>query len=145
MRNTFSLFFLLSYFMLIQCDLEGEQVGENLKHEIPTWHQNCVILSDVTEEDIIALRKGKFEDEDNEAVKKYFSCIILESKAMDANFKVNMTLVDYYLPKQISDDVFPTYLTCAKEARELDASFEDKAWSFFKCFYDSDPEHFILP
>ncbi|XP_074039282.1 uncharacterized protein isoform X1 [Leptinotarsa decemlineata] len=122
--------------------LPDEDYGEEFLALSKTLHKKCVAIMGVTLAEIDSLKNGIFDA--TEQMKRYVLCLWLVSEEMNTDLTMNHKLLTKYMPKKVKNGV-KIYERCNKEARESsEAEPYEIIFDMMKCYYNADPEHFIM-
>nr|CAD7415964.1 unnamed protein product [Timema poppensis] len=97
-------------------------------------HNSCRDEIGIEEDVITACRKGEFPDDPK--LKNYMKCVLTQAAVMNDAGDIDFDMMMSMLPDNLKEAASRVAVAC-KELVGADAA--EKAYSFNKCFYKSEP------
>ncbi|CAH1107296.1 unnamed protein product [Psylliodes chrysocephalus] len=142
---------LVILFTPIFASLPLKDYGPKLTEVVKHLHDECSILTGVTDTDIDNTRNGNF-DEKNIYIMRYNACLWLHSDAFIPSddgvpsLHGNKNLFLDIEPPKLKGKFAKMFMRCIDEARESgEKNFTVLAWNATNCLHRTDPENFVYP
>nr|XP_023029854.1 general odorant-binding protein 83a-like [Leptinotarsa decemlineata]XP_023029860.1 general odorant-binding protein 83a-like [Leptinotarsa decemlineata] len=122
--------------------LRDEHYGDFFLNVARQLHNKCVPITGVTQDKIDGLKNGVFADD--EKLKRYVLCLWIVSEEMNPDLSMHIEKLTKAMPKKITNGV-KMYVDCAKQAERSGITEpHERVYKMVKCYYDADPENFIM-
>nr|APC94178.1 odorant-binding protein 32 [Pyrrhalta maculicollis] len=126
--------------------IDDSEFSEKSRNFMKYLHDTCYAQTNVKDEYIEAHKKGNFYVNDI-SLKKYISCLWTTSKALNANFDLDASLLYGVLPPRVAYYLVPIYMDCAKQVKftvPFDTPIEEKTFLVNICVYYRNPYEFVF-
>ncbi|CAH1111283.1 unnamed protein product [Psylliodes chrysocephalus] len=118
-----------------------EEIPNELKFMLKALHDICRDQCGITEASIDEIRVGQLKND--KKIKKYMSCIWLQSTMMDELGNLNIDLLHDLCPASLKDKVPKIHIDCHKK-QPAKSPLEDLIFGMEDCVYKTNPEAYIM-
>nr|APC94265.1 odorant-binding protein 31 [Pyrrhalta aenescens] len=131
---------------IAHCLVDVEELGEEFVEKAKHLHDVCVAQTQVPNSVINLYKAGIFPVQNN-LLKKYLTCLWLESKGANRNLEFNDEVIKNFFPASIAAHLVPIYVGCAKLVKQsapMSTPIDDKFYLISNCIYFKDPENWVF-
>ncbi|CAG9813191.1 unnamed protein product [Phaedon cochleariae] len=143
MKNIFIMFSALLVFIStpVTPSLSKSDYGKEFLALSQILHNTCIKASGTTQEMIDKVSAGEFLDEAK--IKKYVSCVWLESTIIGKNGELNIELGAKLCPPKVKSSFPKDVEECWAKSGKV-TPLEDRIYDMVKCTYQKNPNNFIM-